>query len=104
VVLGQARRGVGAGADVGEQGPERALGDEHHRRVDDVLRGRAGMRVREQLGERHDRRDMVGGSPAQRGEIDRGDVDRPAAEGRLDVEHRLDPPLVADLCGDRPRL
>jgi hypothetical protein len=41
VLLGQRGAGVGGGAEVVEQRPERAARDEHQRGVDDVLRGRA---------------------------------------------------------------
>ncbi len=53
--VGERRGGVGCRARVGEDRLERALGDEHHRGIKDVLGRRPGVGLLKALGERDDR-------------------------------------------------
>jgi hypothetical protein len=93
--VGQRRGGISRGGDVAHERRERALRHEHHRRVDDVLRRRAHVRLREELRQRHDGGRVVRGVATELRDVDIARAALLAAERRLDVEHRLNPGLVA---------
>jgi hypothetical protein len=70
VQLSQPRRRVGSRARIGEQWRQRTPRHQHHRGVDDVLRGRARVRLREPPGERHDRGGVLGRLSPELGNVD----------------------------------
>jgi hypothetical protein len=122
VLAGKARGGVGRAVEVAEDRVQRAAGDEHRRRIDDVLAGGAvvdvGGRVAADLGaQRLDERcgriadrgrrlaqrvDVVALGPARRGDRlgvrdrDRADRGLHTRERGLDVEECLQPGPVGD--------
>ena len=118
----QAGGGIGRAVEVLEDGRTGTGGDEHRRRVQDVLarraavdvgRRRAADRPRQRLDQRHDRIAAGGRRPTDRRDVERLDAagasDRlgvlgrddagsrfGAGERRLDLEHRPEPHLVAE--------
>lgn len=125
VALCQLRGGIRDALRVREDRLKRPARDEHHRRVDDVLAGRAAVHVAGRLGRElafegcHERDRGVAaarGLPSDRGHVElidpagRGNRDgrlaRDQADGRagarqpgLEVEHRLRPGTPVDLRG-----
>jgi hypothetical protein len=128
VGVGQAGAGVGGGAQVVQQRPEGPAGDQHGRRVEHVLAGRALVDVagdlgREPVGELADQRHhRVAGGPGQLAQLGRvepvgpavggdrlGGLDRDQpglgrrpGQGGLGVQHGLEEGPVADLGGHPP--
>ena len=116
MLFGEAGAQLGRAGEVGEQRLERSAGDEHDRRVDDVLAGRAAVQHRcsrvvaqalpQHADERRHRGALFRGRAAERAEVERAGVghgvevacgfdgrksgaDERPNQRELDVDHRL---------------